>query len=114
MIPPCDGKTSNDLNKLTAPVPSSGDKPLIVDVLKERGKKYGSFETHAILSQKLKAVIRNHDYHYETKGRSFAQAEAIDMILYKIARIINGDPNYKDSWVDIEGYAHLISETLKD
>jgi hypothetical protein len=42
------------------------------------------------------------------------QREALDMIAHKIARIINGDPDYADSWVDIAGYATLVSERLKD
>ena len=34
------------------------------------------------------------------------------MILHKISRIVNGDPNYKDSWTDIIGYAKLVEKTL--
>ena len=41
------------------------------------------------------------------------QWEALDMILHKIARIANGDPNYADSWIDIAGYAKLISDRLE-
>ena len=29
------------------------------------------------------------------------------MILHKIGRILAGDPNHKDHWVDIAGYANL-------
>lgn len=36
------------------------------------------------------------------------------MIAGKIARIINGDPNYVDSWHDIAGYATLIEQELKE
>ena len=38
--------------------------------------------------------------------------EAIDMIFNKIARILNGNPNHADSWVDIAGYAKLVSDRL--
>jgi len=41
------------------------------------------------------------------------QREALEMIAHKIARIINGDPNYADSWVDIAGYAKLVSDRLE-
>jgi hypothetical protein len=34
------------------------------------------------------------------------------MICHKIARILNGDPNYADSWVDIAGYAQLVADRL--
>jgi len=35
------------------------------------------------------------------------------MIAHKIGRIINGDPDYDDSWVDIAGYAKLVSDRLQ-
>jgi sulfur carrier protein ThiS len=38
--------------------------------------------------------------------------ESLDMIANKIARIVNGDPYYKDSWQDIAGYAQLIVNKL--
>ena len=41
------------------------------------------------------------------------QREALEMIQHKIARIINGDPNYADSWVDIAGYAQLVVNELE-
>jgi hypothetical protein len=34
------------------------------------------------------------------------------MILHKIARIVNGDPNWSDSWRDIAGYATLVADRL--
>ena len=34
------------------------------------------------------------------------------MIAHKIGRILNGDPNYLDSWIDIVGYAQLIVDRL--
>jgi hypothetical protein len=35
------------------------------------------------------------------------------MIVHKLARIVNGDPNYGDSWRDIEGYAKLVADRLE-
>ena len=35
------------------------------------------------------------------------------MILQKLARAFNGNPNKKDTWDDIAGYATLVSKTLK-
>jgi hypothetical protein len=34
------------------------------------------------------------------------------MIMHKIARIMNGDPNYRDSWVDIAGYAQIVADRI--
>lgn len=38
--------------------------------------------------------------------------EALEMIAHKIGRILNGDPGYADSWVDIAGYAQLVADRL--
>ena len=40
--------------------------------------------------------------------------EALDMIQHKIARILNGDPYYEDSWVDIIGYAQLALDGIRE
>ena len=83
------------------------------NILEERGNRYGEFKDHAELSQKLKFLIFDHHsdgiYHYNS-----TQREAIEMICHKLARIANGDSNYKDSWTDIAGYATLVADTLKD
>ena len=34
------------------------------------------------------------------------------MITNKMARIVNGDPNYIDNWHDIAGYATLVEQEL--
>ena len=40
------------------------------------------------------------------------QREALDIIFHKIGRIINGDPDYADSWHDIACYAQLVGDRL--
>jgi hypothetical protein len=87
----------------------------ITETLTARGDKYGPFVGHAEISRALKNVIRF--YTVERKG-SFQNidadmAEALEMIAHKIARIINGDHNYADSWVDIAGYAKLVADRLQ-
>lgn len=85
--------------------------PDIEDILKERGTRYGKFKDHAAISQSLKSVIRVHAgdkwYCYSPD-----QQEAMEMIAHKLARIINGDPDYSDSWRDIAGYAKLVADRL--
>jgi len=80
-------------------------------VLTERGSRYGNFEDHARITQALKYEIR--------QGDSFTKmeddmVEALDMIAHKIGRIVNGDPRYADSWVDIAGYAKLVADRLQE
>lgn len=80
--------------------------------LAERGLRYGQFIGHAQIAQHLKTVMV--DYSTE-RGCDLApdQREALDMICHKLARILNGDPNYADSWVDIAGYAKLVADRLQ-
>lgn len=85
----------------------------INDVLNQRGTRYGNFETQALITQDLKRMIRRYALQQDT-AMSPDQWEALDMICSKIARIINGDPDYDDSWVDIAGYAQLIVNRLRE
>jgi hypothetical protein len=79
--------------------------------LAERGKRYGDFMGHARVTQRLKAVLEDE---LAQRGKFLApdQQEAIEMILNKLGRIVNGDPNYTDSWHDIAGYAKLVEDRL--
>lgn len=79
--------------------------------LNERSARYGNFTTHGDISQGLKKIMRN-TRSWEKLGHD--QKEALEMIQHKIARILNGDPEYKDSWVDIAGYSTLVANRLKD
>jgi hypothetical protein len=81
----------------------------IDDTLSERNGRYGRFEGHALIAQRLKAIM-----HDAPKWRGLAddQREALEMIQHKIARVLNGDPNYHDSWHDIVGYAKLVADRI--
>ena len=79
-------------------------------VLKERGSKYGKFIDHATTTQALKVVMKASP---KWEALQNDQAEALEMIVHKIGRILNGDPNYADSWVDIAGYAKLVADRLE-
>ena len=82
----------------------------IDNTLNERGARYGAFDNNAEITQHLKHVMRQ----YPGWGDlSLSQAEALEMIVHKIGRILNGDPNYIDSWHDIGGYAGLVERSLR-
>jgi hypothetical protein len=83
---------------------------MITEILDERGKRYGKFKDHAELCQKLKHTMILTDVWQILEPD---QREALEMICHKIARILNGDPNYADSWVDIAGYAQLVADRLQ-
>ena len=84
--------------------------PDITSTLTERGSRYGDFAGHAYITQNLKSIMWSTP---KWDTLSPAQMESLEMIAHKIGRILNGDPNYHDSWHDIEGYARLISEALE-
>lgn len=71
-------------------------------ILNERQKTHGKFDKCAEISQDIKHIIDKND-----NNLSILQREALEMIAVKIARILNGGHNHKDSWQDIAGYAHL-------
>ena len=90
--------------------------PELDNTLAERGNRYGRFDGHAWVTQQIKDVM----HHYRRPGQTEpqwafmtdSQKEALDMIAHKIGRIINGDPNYADSWHDIAGYSKLVEDEL--
>jgi hypothetical protein len=81
------------------------------DTLDERGKDYGKFKDGAALMQGMKRLLADHA---AAHNKTFAddQWEALEMIVHKIGRIVNGDPDKVDSWVDIAGYASLVADRL--
>jgi DNA-binding MarR family transcriptional regulator len=89
------------------------DFPDQVDVtLDARAVEYGKFIEGAEVMQMLKRVVQaalnNRD-----KTLAHDQAEAMDMILHKVGRIINGNPDVVDHWLDIAGYAKLVADRLE-
>lgn len=89
----------------------------VEDTLAERGARYGDFTDHALIAQELQTVM----YTAMTKDGSGApmpgwvrlsavQKQALTVIADKIARILSGDPDYKDNWHDIQGYAKLAED----
>lgn len=84
----------------------------ITATLNERGARYGTFKGHAEVTQGLKRFMATE---LAKRGKVLAddQWEALEMVAHKVGRIINGDPDYADSWVDIAGYAKLVADRLE-
>lgn len=81
----------------------------IEDTLQERGSRYGSFVNHAAIAQSLKHAMSVTPNWHKLEAD---QKECLEMIAHKVGRILNGDPNYHDSWHDIVGYAKLVADRL--
>lgn len=81
----------------------------IETTLAERGSRYGSFAEHARITQSIKdAMIASPNWSKLAPD----QLESLEMVAHKIGRILNGDPDYHDSWHDIVGYAKLVADRL--
>lgn len=78
--------------------------------LEERGKRYGDFLTHAMITQDIKRAMNQGHW----PDLSDDQRECLEMLAHKIGRILNGDPNYHDSWHDMVGYARLVADRLAE
>lgn len=84
-------------------------QPSVDNTLAERGKRYGSFAEHAWYAQKLKETMwKAENWHKMAND----QKQALEVIADKIARVLNGDPDYVDNWHDIQGYAKLVEDRL--
>ena len=81
--------------------------------LDERGSRYGDFMSHAQITMALKRTIAEFRISRQ-QDLAVDQIEALHMICHKIGRILNGDPNYADSWHDIAGYAQLVANRLNN
>jgi hypothetical protein len=85
----------------------------IEKTLEERGSMYGKFKDHAKITQNLYKMFVAHMGANRFTGMRESQQEAIHMIFHKLGRIANGDPDYVDSWIDLAGYAKLVSDELE-
>ena len=77
--------------------------------LEQRGERYGKFKDVAATTYALQEILRNAKNH---EHMTDDQVIALDMICNKMARIVNGDPNYIENWHDIAGYATLVEQEL--
>ena len=81
----------------------------IEQTLAERGSRYGDYSDVASTTQQLMAIIEC-GASYEHLNAE--QKTSLFMICNKIARAVNGDPNYIENWHDIAGYSTLIESSL--
>ena len=91
-----------------------------VEILIDRNKTHGDFNANARVSQELKQVIYNATIIHEDKPipaytrLNYSHREALDMICLKLSRAITGNPNVREHWVDLAGYATLIADMCQE
>jgi hypothetical protein len=99
---------------------AAGSAPLEIEMYEDevdatldaRAVDYGKFIEGAEVMQMLKRVVLN-ALNNRDKTLAHDQAEAMDMIIHKIGRIVNGNPDVVDHWLDIAGYAKLVADRLE-
>ena len=91
-------------------MPSATKPTDIAQTLAERGTRYGDFSEHARITQAIKAAMVDSP-NWATLPADMK--EALEMNAHKMGRILNGDPNYHDSWHDIVGYTKLVADRLE-
>jgi hypothetical protein len=81
----------------------------VSETLEQRETRYGEYKRVSTTAQWLKNVMRGGESW--DKMEPYMQ-ESLDLIANKLARIVNGDPFYDDSWHDVGGYAKLVEIEL--
>ena len=79
---------------------------MTTDLLNERQKTHGDYREVAIIAQMFREIMRG------TTGwqrMNDAQREALDSMASKFGRLGSGNPNFRDHWDDLAGYAALAS-----
>lgn len=74
------------------------------NTLAERAATHGNFNLQGSFAAVVKRLARESLNYADLEPR---QGEALDMIITKLARILYGDAQHRDHWVDIQGYAKL-------
>jgi len=81
----------------------------VTETLDQRENRYGDYKDVSATSQWLKDIM--HAGGSWNAMEPYMQ-ESLDLIANKLARIVNGDPFYDDSWHDVGGYAKLVEIEL--
>lgn len=81
---------------------------LVDEILDQRHQTHGAFMDVAAVATALRAVLRD-----RRPDLMPDQEESLTMICTKIARIVNGDPNEREHWLDVAGYAMLVADRLE-
>lgn len=88
----------------TEPIGGDGLTNLVDRILEERGHSHGDVVEQMRVSDDIKKAMKDcMDFHTLNP----VTRECLDMIAFKMSRIIVGDETFHDHWIDIQGYAKL-------
>ena len=75
-----------------------------------RTTTHGNYSDHARVTQNIKRMM---EAEMGWRNLNDCQREALSIIAHKIGRILVGNPNFHDHWVDIAGYATLVADRIQ-
>lgn len=80
-------------------------------ILSEREQTHGAYREVASYSQALKQLMRSSR---NWERLDVAQAQTLEVVADKVARILCGDPSFLDHWQDGAGYFELVVRDLTE
>ena len=83
----------------------------IQEILSEREQTHGAYREVASYSQALKQLMRSSR---NWERLDVAQAQTLEVVADKMARILCGDPSFLDHWQDGAGYFELVVRDLTE
>lgn len=97
-------KPDKQLAELESEVRSEVRTKHTIELLKERGTTHGEYGAQATTHDNLLCVMMDTPNFMKLKP---AHRQALNMIVMKISRILHGNPEFRDHYKDIAGYATL-------
>lgn len=80
------------------------------NTISDRQRTHGNYEDVAQTYDELVRIARACPSFMKMNA---PQSMSTEMIMHKLARALNGDPNFTDHWHDIEGYAALARRACR-
>lgn len=94
--------------EVSPPSATGGIAAMIEEKVVARDARYGDYAEEAALADMVMNLLTD-------RGERLLpyQRQAIRMIATKLSRLVSGDSNWLDGWVDIAGYSILVARQLK-
>lgn len=79
-------------------------------ILKERGETNGDYDKMSFVAQVMKRLVREN---WQGNTPNPQVRESLDHMCTKFARIVVGNENHIDHWVDMQGYSELAIQSIR-
>lgn len=91
------------------PVTTADSTTLLIS---QRNHTHGDYSEQALITENIVLMMAHNGdaQHSRWLAMTPGQRHALTLIATKIGRILAGDPDFRDHWDDIAGYARLVAE----